>query len=136
MDETKRLDDTETAEFIGTIIDILEDVLTERGATVPNEDREREIEDGTDPECLAIIYGNDYDVIGDTVCIMLESENLCEKPAMEPKRKESMIKKVMDSYLELIGKAEFPDRKGFDAKELEAMAEKIGDTFMNWGLFA
>ena len=53
-------------EMLGVIIDIFEDWLTSKGITaadIPCEDRDQAIKDGDDPDRLAIIYGQDYDIL-------------------------------------------------------------------------
>jgi hypothetical protein len=58
------MNENEEAEFVGSIIDIFEDFLEEKGITIndiPNKERE-EYADG-DLEGLAIIFGSDYDRI-------------------------------------------------------------------------
>lgn len=47
-------------EFIGQIIDVFEDFLTDKGVHIANEDREAAITEGEDPEGLAILFGSDY----------------------------------------------------------------------------
>lgn len=47
-------------EFIGQIIDVFEDFLTDRNIVLNNPEIQWAIEDGEDPEELAVIYGTDY----------------------------------------------------------------------------
>lgn len=53
------------AEFKGKIVDIFEDYLDDNDVTLVNSEREDAIEDGE--EDIAIIYGDHYDIIGNTV---------------------------------------------------------------------
>ncbi len=55
------------AELKGQIVDAYEDFASEYNLNLPNSDRDEAIEDGEDPEDLAIIYGDAYDFIADTV---------------------------------------------------------------------
>ena len=55
------------AELKGQIVDNYEDFASEYNLDLPNSDRDDAIEDGEDPEDLAIIYGSAYDMIADTV---------------------------------------------------------------------
>lgn len=55
------------AELKGQIVDSYEDFASEYNLNLPNSDRDEAIEDGEDPEDLAIIYGAAYDFIADTV---------------------------------------------------------------------
>ena len=69
----KSVSPSNLAEFKGQIVDIFEDFAYENNIEIPNEDHEAEIEnaklEGEDPDelGLAIIYGEDYDVIGDVI---------------------------------------------------------------------
>ena len=55
------------AELKGQIVDAYEDFASEYNLNLPNSDRDEAIEDGEDPEDLAIIYGDAYDTIADYV---------------------------------------------------------------------
>ena len=50
----------EKLELVGQCIDLFEDFLEVRGIKLPNVEIDEAIEDGEDPEDLAIIYGSDY----------------------------------------------------------------------------
>lgn len=54
------------AEFVGGIIDIMEDTLEEYKVEIQNEEK-GDPEDPEDPENPAIIYGSDYDFIADRI---------------------------------------------------------------------
>lgn len=56
--------DEDEAEFVGQIIDIMEDFLEEKGIVLDNPEREDYEED---PDSLANIFGKDYDYIADRV---------------------------------------------------------------------
>lgn len=51
------------AEFVGQMIDAFEDLLAEKGITLDNPEIQEAIDDGADPDELAIIYGSDYDYL-------------------------------------------------------------------------
>lgn len=55
------------SELQGQIVDAYEDFASEYNLDLPNSDRDEAIEDGEDPEDLAIIYGSAYDVIAGPV---------------------------------------------------------------------
>lgn len=60
--------DDDKPEFFGRLIDTVEDWLADyefEPKDFPNEDRDIAIEDGEDPEELAIIYGDEYDILAD-----------------------------------------------------------------------
>ena len=149
MDKTLTKDTTVTsviiienlAELRGQMADILEDALADKGASIPSEDRDMAIEDGEDPEDLAIIYGEDYDVIGDAVdsCIRESATGDRFTPEViavtDLTKQNEWVNAVFDAYKELIAKAEFP-AGGFTDKELGALKQQIRDTFVAWDLFA
>lgn len=56
--------DEDEAEFVGQIVDIMEDFLEEKGIVLDNPEREDYEED---PDSLANIFGKDYDYIADRV---------------------------------------------------------------------
>lgn len=58
-------------EFIGQIIDIFEDFLTEKGITLNNPEIQEAIDEGEDPKDLAIISGSDYSSLQDSLTAML-----------------------------------------------------------------
>lgn len=58
-------------EFIGQIIDIFEDFLTEKGVTLNNPEIQEAIDEGEDPKDLAIISGSDYSSLQDALTAML-----------------------------------------------------------------
>ena len=58
-------------EFIGQIIDIFEDFLTEKGVTLNNPEIQEAIDEGEDPKDLAIIFGSDYGSPQDSLTAML-----------------------------------------------------------------
>lgn len=58
-------------EFIGQIIDIFEDFLTEKGVTLNNPEIQEAIDEGEDPKDLAIIFGSDYGSLQDSLTAML-----------------------------------------------------------------
>lgn len=61
--------ENDKSQFFGVLIDATEDFLESIGIEVkeiPSEDREQAIEDGEDPEGLAIIYGEDYDFLANS----------------------------------------------------------------------
>ena len=59
--------ESDILEFLGQIIDQFEDFLTERGVSLPNQDKVEAVLDGEDPEEIALIYGDDYYELEDRV---------------------------------------------------------------------
>lgn len=55
-------------EFLGNLIDVVEDFLEKKGIGIPNEER-----DENDEDDQAIIYGSDYDDLSDAFQDVLEN---------------------------------------------------------------
>lgn len=55
------------AELKGQIIDQFEDLLADNGITLDNNERNDAISQTDDPSTIAIIYGSQYDDIGDVI---------------------------------------------------------------------
>ena len=70
------INQNDKTEFIGCIIDIFEDFLDEKGATLepPEESDEIELDGGTN----ANIYGSDYDSISDSLESLLRGWKVIE----------------------------------------------------------
>lgn len=75
-DKKNIIDQNDKAVFIGRIIDIFEDFLDEKGATLepPEKSDEMELDGGTN----ANIYGSDYDSISDSLEALLRSWKVIE----------------------------------------------------------
>lgn len=120
-------------EFAGQIIDMLEDWLEEKGVKpdmLPN-DRE-------DDENAAIIFGEDYDLISETIRDEADKHNLishengdsAEEKTLSTEEKADMANNIFESMAEVIIKI-----KGFSVTNDEAEEIKenvILDTFKNW----
>lgn len=120
-------------EFAGQIIDMLEDWLEEKGVKpdmLPN-DRE-------DDENAAIIFGEDYDLISETIRDEADKYNLIshgnddsdEEKTLSVKEKADIANNIFKSMAEVINKI-----KGFSVTNEEAEEIKenvILDTFRNW----
>lgn len=116
-------------EFKGQVVDILEDLLAEHDAVIPNEDRDYEIENGEDEECLAIIYGMDYDTIGDVV-ESIANQYLADGKIDMP----GSVAAVMAAYSELVDEALFKDGKELSFDEIWGLMAKVEELFTNWGI--
>lgn len=69
----------ELPEFIGQIIDIFEDFLEEKGVALENPEKQEAVDDGTDPDSIAIIYGTDYGALQDDLETMLRNWELIKE---------------------------------------------------------
>lgn len=74
------------AEFVGQIIDVFEDFLSEKGIEIPNDEKEDyfsdeddEAPDDEDYEELAIIFGSDYDYISNNIEKIINNWGLIDK---------------------------------------------------------
>lgn len=67
--------ENQTAEFIGQIIDIFEDFLTEKNITLENPEKE-ENQDVQPDEEQAIIYGSDYGELQTNLESLLKNWNI------------------------------------------------------------
>lgn len=105
-------------EFIGQIVDIFEDYCTEKEIILENSDRNQAIEDGEDPENLAIIYGDSYDVIGDIIRRTL-SEHTAD-PAGS----------VMEAFLEVLTDGGYKEE--LPAADVGELKKNIRETYEFW----
>lgn len=67
-------------EFVGAIMDVIEDVLTENGISFP-ETKRAMIEDGeleADEEPEIVLYGQTYDMFADPITHVLQRWNVLE----------------------------------------------------------
>lgn len=124
------------AEFKGQIIDIFEDFLHEKHMCIPNEDREEEIKDILDSyppdeaqeilenECPAIIYGEDYDAIGDEIDYGLDNNTDIN----------TLINNIYDRFERLGPEYVDPDTpdEEFTETEINMLKNKVRETFINW----
>ena len=60
-------ENTKRMESLALIIETFEDFLDQRGIEIPNEDKDRAIADGEDPESISNIYGCDYGDLSDAL---------------------------------------------------------------------
>lgn len=67
--------ENQTAEFVGQIIDIFEDFLTEKNITLENPEKEENQDVQPDGE-QAIIYGSDYGQLQTNLESMLKNWNI------------------------------------------------------------
>lgn len=116
-------------EFKGQAADILEDLLTEHGAVIPNKERNDAIEEGDDEECFAIIYGSDYDIIGNEV-ENIANRYLADKTIDMP----GSVAAVMTAYNAIVEKAKFEDGKELSFNEIWGLMAKVEELFANWGI--
>ncbi len=128
-----QLNEYTLAEFKGQLIDTLEDYLEEHGVTpsmLSNEERD------DDDECLAIIYGWHYDMVGDNIEHELRihdlvGRNVCNNPQIIA----DTVKHIFEAYqeiLDMIG----PEFINFDDDDERRLKHEIRQTFVNWEVFA
>lgn len=79
-------------EFAGQIIDCIEDILTDKGYTLRNADRDDDIESGDiDVDTTALIYGSDYDLFGDPMVEVIEGMDKNADPAGIAKKMQDIV---------------------------------------------
>lgn len=137
----KTILNTETLpEFKGQIVDIFEDYFEELKIDIPCSDKIEAVNDGEDPDGLAIIYGEDYDTIADTIDSYISAKKSDNMPikfdAQEMRAISGNIVDNASTLLQKITNTEVRDnaiaRMNKDKKELR---HRIADTFSNWNLY-
>lgn len=88
-EESYELSDNDKPEFIGRVIDILEDYCEEKGIELTNSDKEDRIteliatgltrEEAIETDGIAIIYGEDYDTISRPISDLIENDTWSKK---------------------------------------------------------
>ena len=133
-----KINQYDVAEFAGQIIDMLEDYLEEKGITpkmLHNEERDE------NDNNAAIIFGNDYDIIADTIKKELKKHNLIKSESTEGKttsklnkyEKDEITGNIYKSIKEILNKI---DEFTVTKKDVEKIKKKaIISTFKNWKIF-
>lgn len=121
------------SEFIGQIVDIFEDYLDENEITLANEDREDAIAKGdVEPEEAAIIYGAQYDIIGNIVSDAVEIYDLTNKGFSSKDTEQTVVDKIMDAFYELLDEGEYTE--AIPTADSMFLRDSVHDTFVHWGL--
>ena len=101
-----KLVEAEVAEFKGQLVDALEDWLFDQKgimpSDLPNDDRDAD----SDDDNTAIIYGEDYDIIGDAVQEQLDKYKLVGRnaPCSNPQSIAAIIDGIYAGYMEVVEK--------------------------------
>lgn len=132
----------EVAEFKGQLVDTLEDWLYDQKgimpSDLPNDDRDAD----SDDDNTAIIYGEDYDTIGDAIEEQLDKYKLIgrENAVSNPQVIAAVIEAIYDGYMEVIVKIQpswlKDGEKLLDADDERRIKQDIRFTFQTWGIFA
>lgn len=111
-------------EFKGQIVDIFEDFLCDNNYTLKNEEREAAIADDEyeDPEEAAIIWGDDYDTIADTVESVISGND-------KEHISEAEIKIIMSAFNELCTE----NNIALTSEQTKTLSDKLIETFQRWG---
>ena len=128
------LRESEMAEFIGQVVDIFEDYLTEKNIDLYCEDREEALQEGDDG--VAIIYGSLYDIVTDAIWYFKE-ENSSNEPLTELDRQillNSFVHTVLDSYREILEQGRYEERLPND--DWNFLQEKVKETISNWDIYS
>lgn len=120
----KILNENTTPEFIGQIIDVIEDELEQRQAEPSSEKEYQAAKNNKATEDTVIIYGTDYDAIADEIRTILKNN---------PKR---LTESIADAAMRCIRKnlQRTKKIKPLGNTHKAAIYRKIVQTCMNWGL--
>lgn len=130
----KKIHECDVNEFIGEMIDMLEDYLESKNVTpemLPNAERDKDYDDNA-----AIIYGNDYDDIADTIYNQLRKFGLIkytdEEKSIELTENDmnSMVNEIYKSMERLMQK--IINFKVEKTNEKEIKEKVIKSTFAEW----
>lgn len=124
-----KLNESTVAEFKGQLVDILEDYLSEHGVTIenlPNEDR-----DEYEADDVAIIFGEDYDVIADGVQYELDTNNLMSGNTHSQDVISKVVDSVYETYKEITEKLVGTDFMLSD-NDANHLKKKIRQIFLKW----
>lgn len=126
-----KLNEDTLAEFKGQLIDALEDYLEEQGVTpsmLPNEDRD------DDDECVAIIYGEHYDMVGNNIEHELHVHNLIGRNVCNNLLViADTINHIFEAYQEILDMIEPAFKLDNDSEY--RLKNEIQQIFVNWEVF-
>lgn len=127
---SSQLNENNVAEFVGQMVDILEDYLETKGVTP---DMLKNPEKGDD-EDAAIIFGSDYDIIDDAVRTELDLLDLVGRPDvnLSAANMKLAVDHIYESYEEVVEKVDGYDLDDTDERYLK---NEIRQTFVNWEVF-
>lgn len=126
--ETPPFDIMELPELKGQVVDIFEDFFAENDINIPNEDRDQAIADGEDPDGLAIIYGEDYDVIGDEVELAIGAETKTLS--------ENEMNDLADTLIEAAKRLDITDAERNKVQSnRDELIKQIKELFAEWELY-
>ncbi len=121
------------SEFVGQIVDLFEDYLDANNIRLKNTDREDAIAEGDiEPEEAAIIYGDHYDIIGDTVANDIETYSLMDKQFESLMESQEAVEDIIGSFHNLLKEGGYI--KDIPKPDIETLKGDIRDTFEHWGL--
>lgn len=122
-------------EFIGQIVDKFEDYLAENEIGLQNADREEAIKSGDiESDGAAIIYGDHYDMIGDTVSRAIEDYNLMDEAFINAGAQEDAINTIVNAFYAVLETGKYDDIEGIPSADVESWKDGIRDTIRKWGL--
>lgn len=147
---TNCLNENSKPEFIGQIIDIFEDFCSEQDILIDNPDKEDyQAEEDDEDNPLAIIFGDDYDTIGDEIADIIDNYDLYNH-TVSRKEKKQIINRIIETFkyliLEkgyiLINKDTKPKKDPSSdllidimiSQNKKTISAKISDTFNKWHL--
>ena len=125
-------------EFIGQIVDIFEDFCDDNNISIENSERDDYLEDDPDNPC-AIIFGDDYDAIGNEISYAVNNLDLMNKNISETDLNQT-IQSVIDEFTRIITRDDYIENNNNNAaamtsENIAMLSEKITDTFERWHIY-
>lgn len=121
---TAKLNKNTYAEFKGQVIDVFEDFCENNGIKIKNPDKEEyDREAGYEPgENTAIIFGDDYDSIGNEI---IDSDGLVGET-------DKIIRNAILKFSQILVKRGNRDGRGLKLDEIKALERQAKDVFKAW----
>jgi hypothetical protein len=115
-------------EFRGQIADILEDFLTEKGATIKNPERDALLQTKEpDAKDAAIIFGKDYDALSAKINDCIYKLGFDKEYTMT-----QAADRIMFGYAHILSKAEFPEGVSVTEEDTKTLRSKLLDLLQQW----
>lgn len=125
-----RLTKDDVDDFKAEIVDVLEELFQDRDVSIPNDEKAERIKNGEDPENFAIIYGSDYNIIGDV------AENIANivLDGKDPIDVSQSVNAIMNAYEQVAKKAIFTQDDKLSFTDICGLKELLTDVFENWNI--
>lgn len=131
------------AEFVGQNVDLFEDYCSEKGIDIRNPEKaefaeEQGIEPDSEEDNAAIIFGSDYDKIGDKVRYYIQEYDLFSNRISE-KFAKTVAASIVDVFVEILSsrgtnKGIEDDGVELSCLEIINLVDKVVEAFRRWHL--